>query len=123
MINGNTKTFVASAAIARGARVKVASNGTIATAGLAEKEIGTALNPAAASGDRVTVQLRTAAGTHTMLASAALAVGATAFTAASGKVGASASTAFQVGTVLQASGADGDLIEVLYNAHGDTAVS
>lgn len=121
-VDGDTKVFVASAAIPRGARVVLASNGTISAAGIAAKEIGTALNAAFAAGDRVTVKLRSGSGTHTMIASAALAVGVTAFTAALGKIGASASTAFQIGTVLTAAAADGDLVEVLYNAHGDTAV-
>jgi hypothetical protein len=118
------KTYVASEAIPKYARVTLASTGLIEDAGITAKEIGTALEEAFASGDRVTVKLRTAPGTHKMIAAAAVTLGATVFTAASGKVSVSASTAFQVGQVVGIDGtvADGNVIEVLYNAHGDTAV-
>lgn len=116
------KSFVASAAIAQFARVKLASDGTVATAGLAEKEIGTAQRAAFASGDVIPVKLTSAPGTHKMIAIEALAVGARLYTETSGKVqDTAATTAFQVGTALTAASADGDIIEVLYNAHGDTA--
>lgn len=123
-VDGNVKSFAASAAIAKHARVKVGNDGRIATAGLAEKDIGTALAPALAANDRVPVKLRTAAGTHKMIADEALAAGAALYTAASGKVQDTAeATSFQVGTALEAATADGDIIEVVYNAHGDTAAS
>jgi hypothetical protein len=122
--DGNTKTFIADEAIAVHLRVKLDSDGKVTVAGLADKEIGTAVTPAFAAGDPVTVRLRTAAGTHKMVAIEASAVGAILYTEANGKVqDTAASTAFQVGIVLEAAGADGDVIEVLYNAHGDTAVS
>jgi predicted RecA/RadA family phage recombinase len=122
-VDGNTLgRFVASAAIAQYARVKISAAGTVAEAGLAEKEIGTAVNEAFAAGDAVQVRLRTAAGTHKMIAKEALAVGATVYTEAGGKVQDTAeATAFQVGTALEAAANENDIIEVLYNAHGDTA--
>jgi hypothetical protein len=59
-----------------------------------------------------------------MVAIEASAVGAILYTEANGKVqDTAASTSFQVGVALEAAGADGDVIEVLYNAHGDTAVT
>lgn len=119
-VDGNVKTFEAAGTIAKFARVVLGSGGTITEAGLAQKEIGTA-QADAVSGDFVAVKLRTGAGTHKMVAAAALAAGATAFTAASGRVSVTAATAFQVGTALEASTAAGDVIEVLYNTHGDTA--
>lgn len=123
-VDTNTKAFPASAAIAKHARVVLANTGKVSTAGLAQKEIGTALNAAFADGDLVQVKLRTGAGTHKMIAVEAIAIGATLYTEASGKVQDTAeSTAFQVGTALEAAAADGDIIEVLYNAHGDTAAS
>jgi len=123
-VDGQTKTFVADEAIAINLRVKLDSDGKVTVAGLADKEIGTAVTPAFAAGDRVTVRLRTAAGTHKMIAQEALAVGATLYTEANGKVQDTAqATSFQVGVALEAAAADGDVIEVLYNAHGDTAVS
>jgi hypothetical protein len=122
-VDGNTKAFTAAGTIAQYARVLLGSGGTITTAGLTDKEIGTALEPAA-SGDTITVRLRTAAGTHKMIAIEALAIGATVYTEASGKVQDTAqATAFQVGTALEAATADGDIIEVLYGQHGDTAAT
>jgi len=123
-VDTNTKTFEADAAISQYARVKLESDGKIVTAGLADKDIGTACEAAFAAGDKIAVKLRTAAGTHVCLASEALAAGATVYTEASGKVQDTAqATAFQVGTALEAATADGDEIEVLYNTHGDTAAS
>lgn len=118
------KTFSASAAISQFARVKLASDGTVAAAGLAEKEIGTAQVAAFAAGDLVAVKLTSAPGTHKMIAKEAIAVGARLYTEAGGKVQDTAeATAFQVGTAFTAAGAENDIIEVLYNAHGDTAAS
>lgn len=122
-VDGNTKSFTAAGTIAQYARVVLGSGGTITAAGLTDKEIGTAVE-AASSGDTIAVRLRTASGTHKMIAIEALAAGATVYTEANGKVqDTAASTAFQVGTALEAATADGDIIEVLYNAHGDTAAT
>ena len=92
-----TKSFVAAGTIPQYGRCLLGSGGTITAAGLAEKEIGTALR-------------------------AAVAAGATLYTEAGGKVQDTAeTTAFQVGTALEAATADNDIIEVLYGNHGDTA--
>jgi hypothetical protein len=99
------------------------SGGTVTVAGIAEKEIGTAL-ARVVSGERVAVKLRTAPGTHKMIAIEAMAIGATVYTETDGKVqDTAAATAFVLGTVVDsvAPTADGDIVEVLYNAHGDTA--
>lgn len=123
-VDGNHRTFVADEAIAVHLRVKLDSDGRVTVAGLADKDIGTAVTPAFAAGEPVTVRLRTAAGTHKMVAQEALAIGATLYTEAAGKVQDTAqATSFQVGTALESATADGDIIEVLYNAHGDTAAS
>lgn len=122
--DNNCKTFTADEAIAVHLRVKLDSDGRVTVAGLADKEIGTAMTPAFAAGDQVTVKLRTGSGTHKMVAIEALAIGATVYTEANGKVQDTAqATSFQVGTALEAATADGDVIEVLYNALGDTAAS
>lgn len=122
-VDGNTKTFLASGALAQYARVKLDSNGALALAGATDKEIGTATREAFAAGDPIAVKLRSAAGTHKMIAEDAISVNDAVFTTASGKVGDSATGAFALGTALGAATADGDIIEVLYNAHGDTAAS
>lgn len=116
------KTFKCDEAIPLYARVKLDSDGRITVAGLADKDIGTATRQTFAAGEDVTVKLRTAGGTHKMIAIEACAIGATLYTEANGKVqDTAATTAFQIGTALEAADADGDIIEVLYNAHGDTA--
>jgi len=121
-VDSNTKAFTAAGTIKQYARVTLGSGGTITEAGLAVKEIGTAMEPAV-SGEVISVRLRTAAGTHKMIAIEALAAGATLYTETDGKVqDTAASTSFQIGTALEAATADGDIIEVLYNQHGDTAV-
>ncbi len=123
-VDGNHKSYPASAAIAINSRVILEAAGTVVTAGLAEKEIGTAVRAAFAAGDIVTVRLRTAAGTHTMRAKEAIAAGATIYTEAAGEVqDTDQATAFQIGTALTAATAENDELEVLYNAHGDTAAS
>jgi hypothetical protein len=122
--DGNTKTFTADEAIAVHLRVKLDSDGKVTVAGLTDKDIGTAVTPAFAAGDLVSVRLRTAAGTHKMVAIEACAIGALLYTEANGKVqDTAASTSFQIGTALEAAAADGDVIEVIYASHGDTAAT
>lgn len=122
-VDGNYKTFVAAGTIPKYARVTLGSGGTITAAGLAVKDIGTAQN-AAVSGDIVNVRLRTAAGTHKMIAKEALAAGALLYTEAGGLVQDTAeATAFMIGHALEAATAENDIIEVIYNVHGDTAAS
>jgi len=124
LVDVNVKGFEADEAIALYARVKLDSDGKITNAGLADKEIGTAQQEAFAAGDIISVKLRSGSGTHKMIASEALAAGAVVYTEASGKVQDTAqATSFIVGTALEAASADGDVIEVLYNAHGDTAAT
>lgn len=120
----SVRAFECDEAIPQYSRVKLDSDGKVTIAGLADKEIGTALEATFAAGEICPVRLRTANGTHKMIAVEALAVGATVYTEAAGKVqDTAASTAFQLGTAITAATADGDVIEVIYNAHGDTAVS
>lgn len=118
------KTFRAGAAIAQFARVKLQANGTVITAGLAEKDIGTATVAAFAANDPIAVRLRTSPGTHLVIAKEAFAAGAALYTEAGGKVQDTAeTTAFLWGTALQAATAENDVVEALVNTHGDTAAS
>ena len=122
-VDGNYKTFTADEAIAVHLRVKLDSDGRVTVAGLTDKDIGTAITPAFAAGEDITVKLRTGAGTHKMVAIEALTVGSRLYTEANGKVqDTAAQTSFQIGTALEAAGNDGDIIEVLYDMHGDTPV-
>jgi hypothetical protein len=120
-VEGPIKAFTAGAAIAKHLRVTL-SSGKLAAAGITVKEIGTLEEASFADLDVRPVRLRTAPGTVRMVANGAISLGAAVFTAASGKVGPSAATAFVLGTALEAAAADGDVIEVLRNSHGDTAV-
>lgn len=123
-VDGNYKTFEADAAIALYQRVKLDADGKVTVAGLTDRCIGTAVKPAFAAGDLVTVKLRTASGTHKMIVSEAVAAGALLYTESDGEVQDTAqATAFLIGTALEAATADQDVIEVLYNAHGDTAAA
>lgn len=122
--DSGVKSFEADAAIPLHARVAFEADGKIVAAGLAVKEIGTSLQEAFAAGDIIAVKLRTAPGTHKMICSEALAVAAPVYTESDGEVQDTAqATSFLVGIALEASAADQDIVEVLYNAHGDTANS
>jgi len=117
-----TKAFVnGGSALARYTRVKL-SSGVLAAAELEDVDLGV-LTRRALANDYASVLLRTAAGTTPMIASEAISAGATVFTADAGKVGNTATGAFQVGTALEAATADGDIIEVVRNRHGDSAAS
>jgi len=121
-VDGNHKTFIADEAIAVHLRVKLDTDGRVTIAGLTDKDIGTAVTPAFAAGDPITVRLRSAAGTHKMVAIEACAIGALLYTEAAGKVqDTAAQTSFQIGHALEAATNDGDIIEVVYGNHGDTA--
>lgn len=114
------RTFTAGAALAIGTRVKL-SSGLLVAAGLTDKELGVMETPSFASGDVVSVRLRTAQGTCQMIAAAAITLGAAVYTAASGKISSTATaTGFLIGEALEAASGNGSLIEVLRMNHGDT---
>ncbi len=89
--------------------------------GITERGIGVATR-AGAIGDNVTVALHSKPGTVKGVASAAISVDGIVYSAASGKIGPSASTAFPLGIALEAATADGDVIEYMPLV-GETAVS
>jgi hypothetical protein len=106
-------TGVADGAIARYTRVKYDSNCKITTAVLTDVGIGTADNDTAAAGELLAVRLNDDPGTRLMIAAAAISAGVPVYTAAAGRVSATAaSTSFRVGWALTAATAAGDLIEV-----------
>lgn len=110
------RTFEAGAAIAQHLRVKL-SAGVLAVAGASDLALGTMERASLASGDKVPVRLRTAQGTRKYVAASSFSVGVAVYGAASGKVDDVGSQL--IGTALEASGADGDVIEVLPAPHGD----
>jgi predicted RecA/RadA family phage recombinase len=120
---GNVKSLVNGAtAIGRGLRVKL-SSGVLVLAGLTDRELGVMFNRCEAN-DHAGVLLRTAAGTCPMVAADSFAVGATLYTAASGKVSDTQGTgAFAIGTALEAASGDGSIVEVLRSVGDETAGS
>lgn len=116
------KTFEADAAITIYDRVKFESDGKITTAGLAERDIGTAQQAAFAAGDKITVKLNTAAGTHKVRVSEAVAAGAILYTESTGEVqDTDQATAFVWGVALEAATAADDVIEAMYGIQPDIA--
>lgn len=105
-----TKTFTADAAISLYARVKKTATG-IAEAGADEASIGTATREAFAAADEIAVKLWTAPGTHKVVATEAIAEGASVYGAAAGEVAADGSSV--VGVAMEAASADNDVIEIM----------
>jgi hypothetical protein len=107
-------TFIADAAIKQFARVVYESDGRVVTAGLTEVGCGIAQTAAFAAGDAIDVKLWNSGGTFKMIASEALAVGATLYTESDGEVQDTAqATAVPFAQALEAATADGDIIECL----------
>jgi len=114
-VDGPARTFTAGAAIPQHARVKLSSGVlVVAVAGTTDEvlEIGTMEKESFASGDIVAVRLRSAAGTHKMIASAAIAEGVAVYGAVDGEI-ATTSSGAAIGVSMEAAGADQDIIEVL----------
>jgi len=114
-VDTNTKSFpVGSTALAQYTRVKLSSGELIpAVAADGAITLGVVCNRAEADAESAAVMLRSKTGTMPMIANNAIAVGGTVYTAAAGKVSATATSATIVGIALTASSADGDMIEVL----------
>jgi hypothetical protein len=117
------KNFVAGAAIEIYSRVKLHTDGTILTAGLAEKSIGTLQTAPGVAGQPVSVKLRSAAGTHKVRCKEAVAIAADLRSEALGEVQDTAeTTSFLEMTALEAAAAENDVVEALYhNATGAAA--
>ena len=107
------KTYAAGEALKLYARVKKAGD-TVVTAGLgaADTAIGIVHSGNQNSGENTTVRLLSGTGSAFMIANGVIAQNAPVYGAASGKVSATVSGAI-IGYAEQASGADGDIIEVL----------
>ena len=105
-----SRTFAAGEAIAT-ANLRLKLSGTsVVKAGATEFDIGTALT-AAANGENLVVKLAHT-GTVTMVASKIIAAGAAVYPAAAGKIS-DAVAGYRIGYALNASAADGDLVEVI----------
>ena len=115
MTNEAVVTFLAGAALGQHVRVKFQSGSTtspveVEAAGAGEQHLGIT-DAAAASGDPVAVRMRNSPGTQIATAAGAIAVGASIYGAASGKVD-DAVSGNAIGVALQAASADGDYVEI-----------
>lgn len=118
------KTFPVSAAVTQYALVTLANTGKVASTGLAERPVGIAMEPAFADGDRIAVKLLNNSGTFLGIAKEALAIGATLYTEAGGKLQDTAeTTANPIGIALTAATAENDVIEWVPLPYGGPAAS
>lgn len=109
------RTFIASETIPYGARVEMGSGSVgfkliLGTASSAN-HLGIAQNDVTA-GQALAVALTNFSGTQEIIAGSAITPGALVYPAAGGKVNVTAGANSPVGRALQASAADGDIIEV-----------
>lgn len=122
-VSSDCRAFTAGAAIAQYLRVKL-SSGKLALAGAGATdgalELGTMETPSFADGDVASVRLKSASGTRKCVAAGAISAGAVFYGAANGKISATVS-GVPAGVALEASSADGDVIEVLYFNYANNA--
>src|SRR3954468_8886636 len=112
--DGNVGSFVASGALSPYLRVK-GNAGQVTLAGIADRsEYGTTEGQAFNAGEPIPVRYRNAPGTRKITLATAVTIDAPLYTAANGKVSATAaSTSYLWGHAMEAGGADGDIIEAL----------
>jgi len=105
-----TATRPDTAAGAIGQHLRVKTTGALVLAGASDVSLGTMENPCVAAGS-CTVRLASAQGTRKMVAAGAFAKNAVLYAAANGKVDDSGTII--EGRAMEASGADGDIVEVM----------
>jgi hypothetical protein len=127
--NSGLRTYTASGALGANIRVKLTSPSTtlpvqVEVAGLGEQHIGIT-EFAVASGDPVTVRLRTYPGTQEVVAADTFAVAAILYGAADGKVtDNSAGAGSAIGQAMEACTGGGDVVEMVpYNVISTTAAT
>ena len=111
-VEGNTKSFIAGAAIGKHILVKL-SSGKLAVAGATDEPLGSLEDESFADLDRRAVRLRSCAGSMKCVAGAAVAEMAVVYCKANGKVDDAADSSKRLGIAMEAAGADGDFIEVM----------
>lgn len=114
------QTFTLAGTVAKYDRVKM-SGASVVITGLTDRGIGVAQR-AGVAGEEIEVRLDSAPSSM-MKAAAAIVAGAGVWSAASGRVSVSASTAFRVGTAKEAATAAGDVIEVMPMTGDETVVA
>lgn len=111
-VEGSTRSGIAGAAIAVGARVKWNTSNKVVVAGV-EQEDGVAITPSFADGDPITVKLCNAPGTVEMILSGTCAAMATLYGTTSGLVCENTSGQLLGKGMNPAAGVDTQKIEVL----------
>ncbi len=107
-----TRTYLASAALAKYRLMKLDGSGNLAYAGTSDtKLVGVLQVDALAVGDACAVRSLLSESTHKVVASEAITAGAACYNGADGKVAASGSVLR--GFLLEAAGADGDIVEMV----------
>lgn len=111
------RAFQANTTIALYARVVDTGNAEVTTAAITDgpsTEIGTAEKEALAADEIIPVRLRSAQGTRKMIAAGAISKHAAVYTAANGKVSATAAaTSYLRGIAMEEASGDGAIIEVM----------
>lgn len=121
MIVNEKPSFPANAALDPYLRVKL-SSGKLVVAGSTDAELGTTDGPALAADKRVAVVPRAAAGVRKMVASGVISQYAEVYTAAGGKVSATAGVgSFSRGIAMESASGDGSVINVLHQEESPTA--
>jgi hypothetical protein len=121
-VNTLERTFTASAAISQYALVQLANTGKVSTNGLATRAIGIATRAAFADGDEITVRMFYP--TFKAIAKEAIAIAATLYTEAGGKVQDTAeTTSLPMFIALEAATAENDIIEVMPLLYAGAAAS
>lgn len=115
-VDGKFESFLGAAAITAHLRVYLSAAGTVTLAGADNAGLGTMEAPSLAASGPCTVRLWNAEGTRKMVASEAITVGTLVYAAAAGKCSASGSV--PLGICLEASSADGNIVEISPLRHG-----
>ena len=112
--NEGSKSFEAAEALEQARRVKVNSSGTVEYADADAVGDGVTMQRAA-SGETVAVRMFNNPGTYEITGAGSFSVGDTVYAAADGKVQAvptAAGTYYKVGKAMEASAADGNIVEI-----------
>lgn len=122
MTDTNCVSFPAHEAIPQYSLVTLENTGKVSINGLAELPIGVAMKEAYAADEEIPVKLLNGSGTFKVIAVEGLAIGATLYTEAAGKVqDTAAATSYPIGIAKEAATADGDIIEMIPIHYGGAA--
>lgn len=114
--DGNSKGYIATAALSKGTIVKIASGEVVAAALATDKAIGVVQDDVDA-GNTASVKLRNGSGTYKVIAGGTIAVGDYVASDASGHAVATTTANDEVVGLAVEAGVDNDLVEVIPALH------